>query len=280
MNKISLRKVLYPIETVLYAFLLVIGVLDYFGYMDFYSSVQAKTVAINAGFALFLIFVPLIIEVISKRKLSSFIDIVVCVDLLFSVVAGEALQLYLRLTWWDKFLHFFATAEFALLGYDLAKTMLKEQAPDATKSVMMSVVFAFFFSVAVEAIWEICEFACDCIAGTNMQKYLPPSYYDLIDSSDRSLSLSVEAIAEFFSTSDGYTYALQDTMFDLIVDVCGGAFGCAATALVFYYKPELQDSVVFADASDQADPSLVIEDIKEHITKNTDNHAGDSDTEH
>ncbi len=249
MNTKTLRKVMYPIETVIYLTLFIIAMLNIFGDVNIYSYTQAKTVAINAGVGVIAVYAPLIVEAFLKRKLSPFIDIIVCVDLFASILLGEGCQVYLNFVGWDKLLHFFGTAELALLGSVLAKSFLSKNAPSAKKTVMMSVIFAFFFSVACEAMWEIYEFACDSLMGTNMQKYLPEEYYDLIGV-DGTLGVTADDLAAFFSTSDGYTYALQDTMFDIITDVCGGAFGCAATAIVFHYKPEWQDNVLFIDRKD------------------------------
>ena len=199
MNSASLRKVLYPVETVMYLVILLIGIFDYFGYVSFYSNVQAKTVAINAGFAICLVYLPLLAELVTKKKISPFIDFVIGVDLIFSIVAGETFQLYLTLTWWDKFLHFFASAEFALLGYVLAETSLKKLAQGSGKTMLLSLVFAFFFAVACEAIWEVCEFGVDSLAGTNMQKYLPPSYYESVSGSDSTLGISADELFAFYS---------------------------------------------------------------------------------
>ena len=199
MNSASLRKVLYPVETAMYLVILLIGIFDYFGYVSFYSNVQAKTVAINAGLAICLVYLPLLAELVTKKKISPFIDFVIGVDLIFSIVAGETFQLYLTLTWWDKFLHFFASAEFALLGYVLAETSLKKLAQGSGKTMLLSLVFAFFFAVACEAIWEVCEFGVDSLAGTNMQKYLPPSYYESVSGSDSTLGISADELFAFYS---------------------------------------------------------------------------------
>ncbi len=250
MNAVSLRKVLYPIEIIMFLVILMLGVFDYLGYMTIYSTVQAKTVMINACFALCIVFIPLILEAFTKKKVSSFLDILICVDLIFSVVLGEACQLYLTLTWWDKMLHVFASAESALLGYVLAKPALNKLAPNSTKTALYAVIFAFFFAIAGQTIWEVIEFACDAIAGTNMQKYLPPEYYYSINA-DGSLGITVEELIAFYSSEEGYRYALQDTMLDIIIDVVGVALGCVATYLVFRFRPEFQDTVLFIEEKNE-----------------------------
>lgn len=65
-------------------------------------------------------------------------------------------------------------------------------------SPLFVAVFAFCFALALGAVWEIYEFAADCLLATNMQKF----------SLDNGTVLVGQA-------------ALRDTMKDLIVDALG-----------------------------------------------------------
>ncbi len=254
---------MYPIEFVVYLVIFIISMMNIFGDVNIYSLTQAKTVAINSGAALIAIFAPLIVELITKKKLSPFIDFVVAVALFLAIFLGEACQCYLNVSGWDKMLHFFATAAIAVFGYVVAKNSLNKLHPEEDKSrskIIMSLVFAFFFAVALESMWEIYEFTMDSLTGTNMQKYLPGAFYDSI-TADGTLSLTADEIIAFFSTEEGYTYALQDTMLDIITDVGGGLFGCLAAYLVFRFKPEWQDKVLFIkekkEEQAEAEPEVV-----------------------
>ena len=277
----TFRKILYPIEFAVYITLFIISLLNIFGYVGIYSYVQAKTVAITSGVGSVVILLPGIVELISKKKVSPFIDILLCVDFFCSIFLGEGCQVYLNFVGWDKILHFFGTAELSLLGYVLAKMLLDRLQPSDEKRKnknILALFFGFFFSVTFESMWEVYEFTMDSTLGTNMQKYVPESYYDLI-SMDGILNMPDDEIVAFFSTSDGYTYALQDTMFDIITDVGGGLFGCLTSGIVFHFKPEWQDNLIFIRETEETDETAlaVVNDISDPLENNEDKHDGKDD---
>jgi hypothetical protein len=89
-------------------------------------------------------------------------------------------------------------------------------------------------SLAGELLWELAEFSIDRAFGTNMQKFMPeiePFFNGGL--SKELLNGTAEEIAAFFRTPAGYTYALKDTMSDMLLNLAGTvAFGglCIATA--------------------------------------------------
>ncbi len=274
----TFRKILYPIEFAVYITLFIISLLNICGYVSIYSYIQAKTVAITSGVGSVVILLPGIVELISKKRVSPFIDILLCVDFFCSIFLGEGCQVYLNFVGWDKILHFFGTAELSLLGYVLAKMLLDRLQPSDEKTKtknILALFFGFFFSVTFESMWEVYEFTMDSTIGTNMQKYVPESYYDLI-SADGILDMPADEIVAFFSTSDGYTYALQDTMFDIITDVGGGLFGCLTAGIVFHFKPEWQDNLIFIREKDDAAPA-VVNDVSDPLENKEDKSDGKDD---
>ena len=72
----------------------------------------------------------------------------------------------------------------------------------------------------------------------------PEEAYELLDE-DGNLTLSMEEIANFYRTFEGYHYALDDTMYDILADVGGGLFGCLSCAVVFHFYPQLQDKIIY-----------------------------------
>ncbi len=251
------RKILYPIEFVLYITCFILAMMTLFGDLNLYSYTQAKTVALTSGGASIAIFIPAIVQKISKKKISPVIDMVLLVSFLLSVFIGEACQVYLRLSWWDKFLHFIATAGLSLLFYVLGKMIIDKIQPSEEKKkskTIFALVFGCLCAVMFEVCWEVYEFAADSILGTNMQKYVPDEYYDVI-LEDGSLDMSMEAVFEFFSTKDGYTYALQDTMLDIVTDVGGGITGAILSGVLFHFKPELADNIILLhEKTENAEP--------------------------
>lgn len=80
--------------------------------------------------------------------------------------------------------------------------------------------------------WEIYEFGVDSLFGINMQKYIPLDFYDALFENE-TIGMSVEEIASFYSTPEGYRYALMDTMGDILIDVGGAVVGTIASYYLF-----------------------------------------------
>lgn len=245
------RKVFYPIESLVYAILFVLGVTSLVGATHYWDPTQSTTILIACGTGIVGIYAPVLIERLFHIKFSHLIDCIIAVDLFASVVLGEALTFYYRFEGMDKVFHFFATAELALGGYVLAKYFLKKT-NKGTHQVLLALVFAFFFSVAFQAVWELYEFTYDSIVGTNMQKYIPEEFYQMLDENG-VLQMSDEQIADFFRQFSGYHFALEDTMYDIVADILGGLTGCLSCSVVFHFYPQLQDRIIYRPSA-VADP--------------------------
>ena len=108
---------------------------------------------------------------------------------------GEVHGYYVRFPWWDVVLHLQSGLQLSVLGFLLVYVLNHDQVAGLGLKPAFVAIFAFTFSVALGALWEIFEFAMDQIFGLNMQKS-----------------------------------GLVDTMWDLIVDT----LGAAVVALVGY----------------------------------------------
>ena len=105
-----------------------------------------------------------------------------------TIFLGEAFDFYERYAWWDVVLHGGSALGFGLIGFLFVFTMFEGDRYAAPAWAMAFI--AFSFAVTMGAVWEIFEFFMDQTFGLNMQKS-----------------------------------GLVDTMWDLMVDVVGGAFG-------------------------------------------------------
>ena len=90
-----------------------------------------------------------VIQRIFKVHFSDLVDILVSIDIFAGVLLDEALTFYYRFPGIDKFYHFYATAQIALAGFLIARHFLLKH--KTAKTIALSLVFAFFFAVAVEA---------------------------------------------------------------------------------------------------------------------------------
>ncbi len=118
-----------------------------------------------------------------------------------TIFLGEAFDFYYRYGWWDGVLHGGSAAGFGLIGFLFVFTLFEGDRYAAPAWAMAFI--AFSFAVTIGALWEIFEFFMDQTFGLNMQKS-----------------------------------GLVDTMWDLMVDVAGGAFG-AFCGFLFLKEKEL-----------------------------------------
>jgi uncharacterized membrane protein YjdF len=119
-------------------------------------------------------------------------EVLALIFMFASLFLGEVRGYYERFWWWDIVLHTSSGFLLGILGFLLVYVLNENDRIDLHMRPHFVALFAFLFSVAMGAMWEIFEFAMDQLVGTNMQKPM-------------------------FDDPSGLT----DTMWDLIVDTLG-----------------------------------------------------------
>lgn len=104
---------------------------------------------------------------------------------------GEVFDFYERVWWWDIALHGGSAIGFGLIGFLVIFMMFQRDRYAAPPFGIA--VFAFCFAVSIGVLWELFEFAMDSLFGFNMLKS-----------------------------------GLDDTMWDLILNMIGAGFGASA----------------------------------------------------
>lgn len=127
-------------------------------------------------------------------EIPSEIQIVVVLFVFATLYLGEVHDYYVRFWWWDAALHTTSGLLLGILGFMFVYMLNEDRHVDMHMRPSFVALFAFFFAVALGALWEIFEFAMDRLFGTNMQPATP-----------------------------GDPSGLTDTMHDLIVDTVGAA---------------------------------------------------------
>lgn len=237
------RKILIALEELMYLILFSLAVSTVNGHSYFWEASQARILVVACVSAMVGLFATTVVEKALKVRFSILVDLLIAMDLFLSIVLGEASHVYYLVNGYDKILHFFGTLQLAVLGYSLAKFFLRET-NSGSHQLLFSLIFGFFFAIGTEAIWELYEFTVDSLCGTNMQKYIPDEFYSAIGS-DRSLEADSSAVAAFYSSPEGYRYALMDTMYDILADIGGGTLGILLCAWVFRFRPSLQDKIIY-----------------------------------
>ena len=120
-------------------------------------------------------------------------------------------------------LHTFSGMFIALLSFSLIHLLSKDKESSFQANTWFVMIFAFSVAIAIGAIWEIFEFACDEFFGLNMQR-------------------AYESTLSGRGTPFVGTDALRDTMKDLILDSLGALFICIMCGIsVVKKKVKLED---------------------------------------
>lgn len=110
-------------------------------------------------------------------------------------------------------MHIFSGAMLGALGFSFVNILNKQEEVHVELSPIFVALFAFGFAISLGVIWEIYEFACDGIIGSNMQKFALENGTNLVG-----------------------RVALLDTMEDLIVDGLGALSMCIIGYISLKYK--------------------------------------------
>ena len=155
------------------------------------------------------------------------------------VIGGELGYFYAQFPFWDKFLHTFSGFLISAIGLALIEFLNKSKKSVFKLSPFFVVAFAFCFSLSVEVIWEVFEFAVDTLSGTtDMQadyyvtefaskkaggeKFPTPVVVEGIESVIINFGDGREALV-----LPGYIdLGIADTMIDIIVGAIGAFIFC------------------------------------------------------
>ena len=130
-----------------------------------------------------------------------------------AIFLGEIFSFYYLIPHWDVYLHATSGVMLSSLGFILVDWLNKDKSVKLSMSPLFVSLFAFCFSLAMGAMWEIYEFSFDSILGLNMQKFRTESGIDLVGQG-----------------------ALSDTMEDIIIDAAAGA----AVAIIGFFTATKQ----------------------------------------
>ena len=133
-----------------------------------------------------------------KFELPAFLYTMYIVFLYCAVFLGEVRSFSYRIPYWDDFLHSFSSMMTGFFAFMVVTILNRDESLVLRLSPFFVALFAFTFSVAIGAIWEVYEFSLDGLLGLNMQKFIAAD--------------GVEKIGHA---------ALTDTMKDVIVDILG-----------------------------------------------------------
>ena len=164
----------------------------------FHSESDYLLMLMQCVLGLVTIHLPSILERKFRFELPSLLYGFYIVFLYCAIFLGEVRSFYYLVPQWDSVCHFCSSMMMGFFGLMVVTILNRDRHLAVSLSPFFVCLFAFCFSVALGAVWEIYEFAADGLFGMNMQKFM------LADG----------------TVLTGHA-ALADTMKDIIVDVLG-----------------------------------------------------------
>ncbi len=143
-------------------------------------------------------FLPSILQRRLRLIIPSYMIVLYTMFLYGAIFLGEVRNFYYEVPHWDTVLHALSGAMLGSLGFSFVNFFNKTEHIPVSMSPAFVAVFTFCFGITLGVVWEIYEFACDGILGTNMQKF--------------ALETGVGLVGRL---------AVIDTMKDLILDMVG-----------------------------------------------------------
>lgn len=120
------------------------------------------------------------------------IDLAIVIWVFLTLFLGQVAKFYDHIPLWDKFIHFQSGLLLGCIGFVLVY-LLNE--PHGTRKLNMSpgfvAVFAVAFSLALGAVWEMCEFAGDAYFHSHWQIDNNDTMWDLIADGSGALIISI-----------------------------------------------------------------------------------------
>ena len=192
--------------------------------------VKKEKMRVRLFFSL-LQYIAMSIVLISPRLLKKFENFEVPVEVHISVTAfaflglvlGDGLNFYGKIGWWDSLLHFTSGIILSFIALWLLQMLILRRKYLFMHRALLY-IFVVAFSLAVGAVWELCEYTVDDIFHTNNQQYMATTRATIVSSDDEPL--------------EGHD-ALADTMKDLALDLAGAilvvCYECSKKEITQYY---------------------------------------------
>ncbi|MCB1674973.1 MAG: hypothetical protein KDI01_01700 [Halioglobus sp.] len=152
----------------------------------------------------------LLVTVFSNRvavQIPAEFQVLALVFVFSALFLGEVRSYYDKIWWWDIALHSTSGLLMGILGFLLVYVLNASEKTAISMTPRFVAFFAFIFSVAVGALWEIFEFSVDSIFGARMQK---PMFNDPSGLTDTMWDMIVNTIGAAFISTLGWWYMKHD----------------------------------------------------------------------
>ncbi len=146
---------------------------------------------------------PVFLKARLPVKIPHEVQIVAIAFVFAALFLGEIRGYYERFWWWDLALHGTAGLLLGILGFMIVYILNENEHVDLHMRPSFVALFAFCFSQALGALWEIFEFGMDSLFGLTMQK---PMLSDPSGLTDTMWDLQVNAVGAMIISLAGWLY--------------------------------------------------------------------------
>lgn len=165
----------------------------------------SRNIFISIQLVILLIFSfgPSFLERKFKLDIPNYMKSVFLIFILAALLMGEVADFFVTVRWWDDMLHISSTVLVSIVGFSIINTAARNPDKNLVLSPFVIALFVFCFSMTIEIIWELIEFAFD----------------NLATSSNMLRTINSVTLVPYVGLR-----AVQDTMYDIIL--------CAISSLV------------------------------------------------
>lgn len=149
---------------------------------------------------------PILLKTHLPIQIPHEVQIILIGFMFVTLFLGEVRDYYTRFWWWDLLLHGTAGLLLGLFGFLIVYILNESDNVDIHMRPSFLALFAFCFSQAIGALWEMFEFAMDYFFSMNMQK---PMLGDHSGLTDTMWDLTVNAIGAAIMSLVGWRYLIR-----------------------------------------------------------------------
>lgn len=152
-----------------------------------------------------VVFLPVILSHRFKLNIPPEFECLAILFIYATLYLGSIKGYYARYWWWDSVLHAGSGFILGILGFLLVYVLNERKEIGLAMKPHFVALFAFTFSLALGAVWEIFEFAMDSFFDMNMQESgLVDTMWDLIVDTIGALLISILGWLYMNKAGDGF----------------------------------------------------------------------------
>ena len=175
--------------------------------VEYRARAEYVLMLIQCILGLIVMHLPALIERKFKFDIPNILEFIYLAFLYCAIFLGEVRNFYYLVPQWDDILHCISSIMNGLFGFIVVTILNHDKRVRMNLSPFFLALFAFCFSVAVGAVWEIYEFLADEFLGLNMQKFMLKDGTQLIGHdavTDTMIDIIVDCLGAFIATVIGY----------------------------------------------------------------------------